>query len=391
MGSRNSEMGRLAEDIKRQVGIWEEYSRQSGTSLPSVGFETNTPVLSHQIPHSILNARDKIIDSAFELLQLAAGPSKIPSIAITYSQTMMALKWLFHFKIFDHIPEEEEVDGIDYDTLAESANVPVHELKRMLKIATASFIFSVAKMEGATTRWPNSEDSDETARNISLNNDLTFPQYLTEYNQDEGYNSLMKLLGSEPSKQTVFSADIIHGFDWASLPRDSLVVDLGSCSSCSWELAKLFPHLQFQVQGPQDKLNALKEFVTMRNPGLLAQIDFFSHDFRDEQVTHSAAVYLLAGTLENLPDDDVKEILVNITNAMSPTSRLIIATSLRLERYDDGSQVMRRESLCRDMTMRQLQNTGARTIREWEDLLDRGLYVNASARLPGSIITTLVV
>lgn len=77
-------MGHLAENIKQQVAIWEDYGRQSGESLPSVGFDTRTQVLSPQTPRSVLKARDKIIDSAFKLLQLAAGPSKIPSIAISY-------------------------------------------------------------------------------------------------------------------------------------------------------------------------------------------------------------------------------------------------------------------------------------------------------------------
>lgn len=162
---------------------------------------------------------------------------------------------------FDHVPEEP----IEYDELAKSANVPVLELKRILRITMARFIFSesedgmvqhntisrafahgenvrcgipffcnvvmpaAVKMEDATTRWPGSEDSDETARNIALGNDLTFPQYLAEHNQAEGYTRLMKLLGSEPSQQTVYSADIVHAFDWANLPRDSLVVDVSIC------------------------------------------------------------------------------------------------------------------------------------------------------------------
>ncbi|PTB44131.1 hypothetical protein M441DRAFT_453714 [Trichoderma asperellum CBS 433.97] len=342
----DSEMGLLADEITQQVAIWEKYGRESGLALPSAGFYTRTPVLSPQTPRYVLDAREKIIGSAFKLLQLAAGPSKIPSIAISYSQTLMALKWLFHFKIFDHVPEEP----IEYDELAESANVPVLELKRMLRIVMASFIFfgargwngipffcdvvmpAAVKIVDATTRWPSSEDPDETARNIAQNNDLNLPQYLTESNQAEGYTSLMKLLGSEPSQQTVLSADIVHGFDWANLPRDSVVVD-----------------------GPQDKLNVLKE--------TLGTIEFFAHDFRDEQPTHSAAVYLLAGTLDNLPDDAVKEILVNIANAMSPVSYILIATSV-LSEADDESLAVQRETRCRDLTMRQLQNTRARTISE---------------------------
>lgn len=176
---------------------------------------------------------------------------------------MMALKWLFRFKIFDHVSEEP----VAYETVAESANVPVNELKRMLRIVIDSHIFyepedgvvlqnsfsrefardenmrrgipffcdvvmpAAAKMADATTIWPDSEASNRTARNMALSNCLTFPQYLTECNQIEGFTSLMKLLGSEPSQHTGYSAHIIFGFDWASLERDSVVVDVSFCLS----------------------------------------------------------------------------------------------------------------------------------------------------------------
>jgi 6-hydroxytryprostatin B O-methyltransferase len=171
---------------------------------------------------------------------------------------MMALKWLFHFKIFDLVPEEP----IEYDKLAASANVPVLELKRMLRLAMTSYIFTeheeemvqhntmsrafahdenmrrgipffcdvimpaAAKMVDATTRWPGSEDSDKTACNIAQSSDLTFPEYMTQSNQTEGYTCLMNLLAGQTFQQNVYSANVVQGFDWASLPRDSLVVDV---------------------------------------------------------------------------------------------------------------------------------------------------------------------
>lgn len=79
-----SEMGLLADEISDQVAVWEVYGMQSGISLPSVGFDTCTPVLTVHTPENVLKAREKIIESAFKLLQLAAGPSKFASIAISY-------------------------------------------------------------------------------------------------------------------------------------------------------------------------------------------------------------------------------------------------------------------------------------------------------------------
>jgi hypothetical protein len=77
-------MGPLADEITEQVAVWETYGEQSGTSLPSVGFDTRTPVLTVHTPDAIFQAREKIVDSAFKLLQLASGPSKFASIAVSY-------------------------------------------------------------------------------------------------------------------------------------------------------------------------------------------------------------------------------------------------------------------------------------------------------------------
>lgn len=79
-----SQMGLLADEITEQVAKWEMYGEQSGASLPSLGFDTATSVLTVHTPDDVLQAREKIIDSAFKLLQLAAGPSKFASIAISY-------------------------------------------------------------------------------------------------------------------------------------------------------------------------------------------------------------------------------------------------------------------------------------------------------------------
>lgn len=79
-----SEIGLLADEITKQVAVWEGYGDESGMSLPSANFDTCTSVLTPQTPDYVLDAREQIIDSAFKLLQLAAGPSKIASIAMTY-------------------------------------------------------------------------------------------------------------------------------------------------------------------------------------------------------------------------------------------------------------------------------------------------------------------
>jgi hypothetical protein len=77
-------MGFLADEINDQIRIWENHHNESGISLPSFHSEDCTPVLSPQTPRPVLDARDEIVDSALKLLHLAAGPSKIISIALCY-------------------------------------------------------------------------------------------------------------------------------------------------------------------------------------------------------------------------------------------------------------------------------------------------------------------
>jgi hypothetical protein len=138
----------------------------------------------------------------------------------------------------------------------------------------------------------------------------------------------------------------------------------------------------------------MEDFVKMRNPGLLSQIDFCPHDLRDAEIIRSARVYLLAGTLGNLPDDEVRDVLGNIAAVMAPTSTILIVDSV-LPEIDDGSLAAQRESRCRDMTIRQLHNAGARTFREWADLIhtvdDKSIDFEYIIEVPGSIFKTMVV
>ncbi|KAK1248701.1 hypothetical protein MKX08_006921 [Trichoderma sp. CBMAI-0020] len=419
-----SEMGVLADKIIEQVRIWETYNRRSGTPLPTAGVDLGTPTISSQTPRAVLEARDGIIDSARSLLHLAAGPSKFPSIAMSYSQTIMALKWLFHFKIFDHVTEEP----VTYETVATSANVPLAELKRMLRIVMDSDVFyegedgkimhnsfsrafardenmkcgipffcdiamrAAASMAGATNRWPDSEDPYTTARNVAFKHQYTLPHYLAVDEQTEGFNGLMKLLGSEPGQDTGYSGHIALAFDWANLARNSLVVDFGSGGACSWKLASMFPHLRFQVQGPQDKLSIVKDCISMKSPELLTRIDFCPRDIRDKQITHAAQVYILAGILQHLSDIEVRNVLINIAEVMALESSVIIVDSLLPEFDDGGPMTVRWESRCRDMTIRQLDNSGSRTMIVWEDLLNNDGYslsLKTSARISGGIVTMI--
>lgn len=74
---------------------------------------------------------------------------------------------------------------------------------------------------------------------------------------------------------------------------------------------------------------------------------------------------------------------------------MVLVFSVLLEPNDEESMAAKRENLCRDMTIRQLHNSGARTMDEWIDLITDvnggTLYQDDSNSVPGSTIRTILV
>lgn len=152
-----------------------------------------------------------------------------------------------------------------YDSLADEANVPVSELKRMLRIAMANHVFyevdgkavchnrfswklardgdvihglpffcdivmpAIGKMVDRTTEWqvPWYEEEDKTARNLAFDDDLDFDEFLAQTEEAHGYSRLMNLLSSGRSLPSTCLAEVAHGtIDWYSLRKGALIVDV---------------------------------------------------------------------------------------------------------------------------------------------------------------------
>ncbi|KAL6827659.1 hypothetical protein V8C40DRAFT_264847 [Trichoderma camerunense] len=118
----------LAGDISYPASVLADHYKEKILDFHprSLGYRQ---ILIPQPPKKVRKARDDVINSAFKILELTAGPSGMISIAMSQVQFIGALKWLLHFKIFDRISEDAEVE---YDRLANEAEVPVSLLKAHL-------------------------------------------------------------------------------------------------------------------------------------------------------------------------------------------------------------------------------------------------------------------
>ncbi|KAJ7769225.1 hypothetical protein DFH07DRAFT_1007117 [Mycena maculata] len=124
------------------------------------------------------------------------------------------------------------------------------------------------------------------------------------------------------------------GFDWASLPRGSTVVDVGGgIGSTSMLLASTFadaeegPGLRFVIQDRPVVVEMGEKAWRDKCPELLESgaVRFQVHDFFTPQPIIDAAVFLLRVVLHDWPDAFAQRILLRLRAAAAPHTRLVLA------------------------------------------------------------------
>ncbi|KAJ3821345.1 O-methyltransferase-domain-containing protein [Lentinula raphanica] len=142
---------------------------------------------------------------------------------------------------------------------------------------------------------------------------------------------------------------ILKGFDWASLPEGSLVVDVGGgIGVSSISIARAFPHLKCIVQDRSkvieigtevcalDRLSFPTEFEDRHKhcqkllPDALSsgKIEYHEHDFFDAQPQTSSTVFLLKQITHDWSDRYVIRILKRLRDAATPTTTLVIVDTI---------------------------------------------------------------
>ncbi|KAF4566171.1 ich1-like protein [Pleurotus pulmonarius] len=130
---------------------------------------------------------------------------------------------------------------------------------------------------------------------------------------------------------------ILHGFDWASLPPGSTIVDVGGgIGSTSMLLANEFASrreggidlvLKFVIQDRPVVVKMGEKAWRDQRPELLdcGTARFQVHDFFSPQPIKNAAIFLLRAVLHDWPDKFARRILLELRKAATAATRLIIA------------------------------------------------------------------
>ncbi|KAH9925845.1 S-adenosyl-L-methionine-dependent methyltransferase [Epithele typhae] len=129
--------------------------------------------------------------------------------------------------------------------------------------------------------------------------------------------------------------NVLTGFPWESLPKDSVVVDVGGgIGSVSVMLAEAFPHLRFVVEdrapvvaiAPQSWGAKRADLLTSGRVSFRAQDLFAPHEPLNVPglgMVDTPAVFILRAVAHNWPDAPATEILRQCRRGAGPSTRLL--------------------------------------------------------------------
>ncbi|KAF8908726.1 O-methyltransferase-domain-containing protein [Mucidula mucida] len=125
---------------------------------------------------------------------------------------------------------------------------------------------------------------------------------------------------------------LFEDFDWAGLPDDSVVVDVGGgFGAVVKELLSDHPRLRVVVQDTPVVIGEAQKLWAKHSPEALKSGEPFfkaSHDFFEPQPVRSASVFVLQHIIHNWSFERNKKILSNLAEASMPTTRLLLAMNI---------------------------------------------------------------
>ncbi|KAI5855065.1 S-adenosyl-L-methionine-dependent methyltransferase [Durotheca rogersii] len=366
-------------------------------------------------------ARDDILELATRAKQAVHSPSSFMTELLVQQQQYACLNWLCRFDVLRRIPLPPS--SVSYRDLARACDVPEDSLRAATRmVMTTGFLRETASGEAAhnalsaafvenadlmtwmlhmvnhtvpfmngfaaaTEKFGDSLQTNETAFNVAFDTDLAYFPYLKsrpdlEREFDAYMQSQSKVHGGARVEH------LLDGFDWAALPEDALVVDVGGGSgSTSLAVAREFEGLRFVVQDqatPIEGARRRKAAAAAEDPAW-QRIELQEHDFFGPQPVAGAAVYLLRMIIHDWPDAKAAQILGQLARAMSPASRLLI---MDMVIPAPGSGPILAEAALRekDLCMRQVFNAKERETGDWHSLVaqvDPPLRIRAIKRPDG--------
>ncbi|KAI0820083.1 S-adenosyl-L-methionine-dependent methyltransferase [Trametes gibbosa] len=163
-----------------------------------------------------------------------------------------------------------------------------------------------------------------------------------EWLEQPGNELRLKRFGNAMNGTRYFeiAENIIHGFPWNELPKDSVVVDIGGgIGSVSVILSQAYPHLKFAVEDRAPVVAIARKAWGTKHAELFdsGRVTFHVQDFFEEHqpldvpgvgTVSQPAVFLARAVAHNWPDKDVLKLLSILRRAAGPHTKLLLVDNL---------------------------------------------------------------
>ncbi|KAJ4422363.1 hypothetical protein N0V82_003017 [Gnomoniopsis sp. IMI 355080] len=347
----------LAATISNNAAIASTYLRQNNLPMPSLA--NGQALDTNAFPPEIQTACRLLQDASLELHELVQGPRAILMNFSTNAKADAAT--IFQFAIPQKIPLDDP-EGIAYAELAQQTGIGQSALETILRAAILYRIFREPSKgriahSAASRLWATDPVLNDVLGLKILDNGLHvqfIAQALARYPQadepaDSAASVLHAALEGKQQRSTWFEIleresarsgrartamnmidkrdgvslrHMVNGYDWASLPEGSLVVDLGGGhGDAAVAIASKFPHLKFLVQDLPQTIATAPKITHL-------PVEFLAHSFLDAQPTKGAKVYLFRWVFHNWPDKYCIRILKTLIPALDKGARVLIMDSV---------------------------------------------------------------
>jgi 6-hydroxytryprostatin B O-methyltransferase len=329
------------------------------------------------------------------------------------------LRWIQHFNIATHVPEE---GSISYPDLAAAASVPEPQLKRITRfvmlngfflesvpglvshsamshlLATSpplqdfvnhavEFSYPVSvKMAEMTEKYKGSVEKNETAFNVAF--DTPLPMFAWLKSEPEHASRFGRLMGAMKSSPTYSVQHLVDGYDWAALGKGKVVDVGGSGGHTSVAVAQKFTGLDFVVQDLEYVVQQSKDNLPA---DLQSRVEFMPHDFFTAQPVKDADVYLLRQILHDWPDESAIVILKNLVTGLKAGAKILVMDQV-VPAPGALPNVQEKAARTVDLVVMSHFNGKQRDFDDWKRIfkaVDERLAIRSVSLHPGSVLSII--
>ncbi|PCG89501.1 Winged helix-turn-helix transcription repressor DNA-binding [Penicillium occitanis (nom. inval.)] len=362
----SSTLEEVAAAISADVKIVSELLRERGEALPTFSEEDAVVIKSEESEDdktaTLLQARNRLINAANDLLQLARGPVD-HVVSLGYGATDTAnLAAVTRFEIPQNVPSGKSISLTD---LASATGLSEDHLTRIVRYAIANGIFSepepgqIAHTAASATLAKNKNLHDMTLFNSGFSTRIVVGLADALKAQQEkqenvpgaafnlaypGYVNLFDYMSKNPTaSQEYFSYldgrsqlsryavwKVAKSWDWASLGSGTIVDVGGSSGHASIALANSFSAAKFVVQDVNVEGLEMGRASISGNSDLESRITFQEHNFFTPQPVE-AAVYFFRHILHDWSDEDCIRIIQSLLPALQDGSQVMLSEGVMPE------------------------------------------------------------